>query len=65
MWAEGAASGRVLQLGIHPWIFGQAHRVRYLDEALTAICARRQVWRTTAGEVARWFKTNGPAPRFA
>lgn len=64
LWQEGAASGRVMQVGLHPWVFGQAHRIRYLDEALTAIAHRREVWRTTAGELARWFKANASAPRF-
>src|SRR5262249_48936121 len=32
--AEGAVSGRNFGLSIHPWLFGMAHRVRYLDEAL-------------------------------
>jgi len=64
LWHEGAGSGRVMQIGLHPWVFGQAHRIRYLDEALTAIAHRRQVWAATAHEVARWFKANGPAPTF-
>ena len=64
LWTEGAASGRVMQLGLHPWVFGQAHRIRYLDEALTRIAYRREVWRTTAHELAHWFKANGPAPKW-
>jgi allantoinase len=65
LWTDGASSGQVMQIGVHPWVFGQAQRIRYLDEALTAIAHRRKVWRTTAGEVARWYKANGPAARFA
>jgi peptidoglycan/xylan/chitin deacetylase (PgdA/CDA1 family) len=65
LWVDGAQSGMVMQIGLHPWLIGQAHRIRYLDQALGAIAGRRQVWRTTAGEVARWYKANGPAARCA
>ena len=55
LYAEGAASGRLFEVGIHPWLLGQAHRIRYLDEALGRIATRPGVWRTTAGEIAAWF----------
>jgi peptidoglycan/xylan/chitin deacetylase (PgdA/CDA1 family) len=45
--------GRVLGLGIHPWMLGAPHRVRYLRESLEDIASRAGVWRTTAGEIAR------------
>ncbi len=52
---EGAESGRLFEIGIHPWLFGQAHRIRYLDEALRRIAAYDAVWQATAGEIATWF----------
>jgi peptidoglycan/xylan/chitin deacetylase (PgdA/CDA1 family) len=45
--------GRALSLGIHPWMLGAPHRVRYLRESLQDIASRAGVWRTTAGEIAR------------
>jgi allantoinase len=60
--AEGAASGRNLGLSIHPWLFGMAHRIRYLDEALTRIRAIDGLWQATTGEIARWSRPRlGPA----
>jgi len=50
--AEGDASGMSLTLGIHPWLFGMPHRIRYLDEALARIGAFDGVWRTTLGAIA-------------
>jgi hypothetical protein len=38
---------------LHPWIAGQAHRIRWLREALARTLGRRHVWRTTTDEVAR------------
>ncbi len=52
---EGAGSGRTFCLSIHPWILGQPHRIRYLDEALERIAAFGAVWQATAGDIARWF----------
>lgn len=47
--AEGGAS---FNLTLHPWITGQAHRIRYLREALTRILGLPAVWRTTTDAVA-------------
>ena len=40
-------------LTLHPWIAGQAHRIRWLREALSRVLGQPQVWRTTTDEVAR------------
>ena len=31
LYAEGAGSGRVMCIGLHPYLIGQPHRIRYLD----------------------------------
>jgi allantoinase len=54
--ADGAATGRCLSLAVHPWLFGMAHRIRYLNEALAAIAARDGVWQATAGEIAAAYR---------
>jgi len=46
--------GRFMGFGIHPWIFGQAVRIKYLDEACAAIGDRPGVWRATSDEIAEW-----------
>jgi peptidoglycan/xylan/chitin deacetylase (PgdA/CDA1 family) len=50
---EGGAS---FNLTLHPWIAGQAHRIRWLREALARVLGRRATWRTTTDEVARWAR---------
>jgi allantoinase len=47
---EGGAS---FNLTLHPWIVGQAHRIRWLREALSRVLGRGRTWRTTTDEVAR------------
>ncbi len=56
---EGAESGRIFGLGLHPWLMGMAHRIRYLDEALGRVAAFDRVWQATAGEIAAWTLSEG------
>lgn len=51
LYAEG---GRMLGFGVHPWIFGQAFRIKYLEEAVASIGDRPGVWRATTDEIAEW-----------
>jgi len=44
--------GRSLNLGLHPWLMGMPHRIRYLDEALERIGRFDGVWNTTLGAIA-------------
>ena len=39
---EGGAS---FNLTLHPWIAGQAHRIRWLREALSRVLGRGTIWR--------------------
>jgi peptidoglycan/xylan/chitin deacetylase (PgdA/CDA1 family) len=47
-----AEGGNVFNLTLHPWITGQAHRIRYLRDALHRILGKPHVWRTTTDELA-------------
>jgi allantoinase len=47
-----AEGGNVFNLTLHPWIAGQAHRIRYLRDALHHVLGKPQVWRATTDEVA-------------
>jgi len=44
--------GRVLGLGIHPWMFGAPHRIRYLRESLEDLASRGDLHIATAGALA-------------
>ena len=61
VWADGVAEafsalheegGAAFNLTLHPWITGQAHRIRWLREALTRVLGLPGVWRTTTDEMA-------------
>jgi peptidoglycan/xylan/chitin deacetylase (PgdA/CDA1 family) len=46
--------GRTFVLNIHPWLFGQPHRIRYLRETLE-LMHRHDMWATTARDIAARF----------
>lgn len=49
---EGVDSGRSFTLGIHPWLFGMPHRIRYLDETLARLARFEAVWNTILDGIA-------------
>ena len=62
VWAESlveafhvlhAEGGGVINLTLHPWIVGQAHRIRYLRDALHRIMGLPAIWRTTTDQLAK------------
>ena len=52
LYKEGAESGRVMCIALHPYLTGQPHRVKYLDEVLSYIMSHEGVWQTTADDIA-------------
>ena len=51
----------MLGLSIHPWIFGQAQRIKYLDQAVAAIADKPDAWHTGPEEIAAAFRAQRPA----
>jgi peptidoglycan/xylan/chitin deacetylase (PgdA/CDA1 family) len=52
-----AEGGNVFNLTLHPWISGQAHRIRYLRDALHHVLGKPLVWRATTDDVADAART--------
>jgi peptidoglycan/xylan/chitin deacetylase (PgdA/CDA1 family) len=55
LYHEGAESGRVMCIALHPYLIGQPHRIQYLDEVLRYIMSHDGVWQTTADEIADYY----------
>lgn len=53
--ADGERGGRVLGLGLHPWLSGQAHRKRYLAEMLDDLSHLDGLQFRTAAEIVDEF----------
>ena len=58
LYQEGAESGRVMCIALHPFWIGQPHRTKYLDDALGYIMSHDGVWQTTADEIAEYYIDN-------
>lgn len=58
LYKEGAESGRVMCIAVHPCWTGQPHRIGCLDETLAYILSHDGVWRATAGEIADYYMAN-------
>jgi peptidoglycan/xylan/chitin deacetylase (PgdA/CDA1 family) len=55
LYKEGAASGRIMNLGLHPHVIGQPHRIAALEEFLAYVKSKPQVWFPTREELATWY----------
>jgi allantoinase len=57
LYREGAESGRVMAIAIHPYLTGVPHRIDAFDQALAYICRHDRVWKATGTEIAHHFAT--------
>ena len=60
LYEDGAKTGRVMSICLHPFLIGHPHRSKYFDKALAHIGARQEVWVTTGSEILDWYKNNCP-----
>lgn len=58
LYEEGAESGTVMCLPLHPYLIGQPHRLWLLDEALKYVTSHDGVWLATGREIAKWYLDN-------
>jgi peptidoglycan/xylan/chitin deacetylase (PgdA/CDA1 family) len=55
LYEDGASTGRVMAIPLHPFLIGHAHRARHFAAALAHITSRREVWVTTGAAIADWY----------
>lgn len=58
LYREGADSGRVMCLSLHPHMMGRPNAIKYLDEMLTYILGHDGVWSTTGDDIAEYYLAN-------
>ncbi len=58
LYREGATSGRLFNLGLHPHVTGQPHRIWALRDFLHYAKGFPDVWWTTREEIAAWYLEN-------
>jgi allantoinase len=52
---EGAVTGRIMNVGLHPHVSGRAHRVRALREFIEHAQSLPGIWWATREEIADWY----------
>jgi peptidoglycan/xylan/chitin deacetylase (PgdA/CDA1 family) len=58
LYEDGAKSGRVMSICLHPFLIGHPNRSKHFANALAYIKSRQEVWVTTGGEIADWYNKN-------
>ena len=56
LYEDGASTGRVMAICLHPFLSGHPHRAKHLDKALAHIAARQEIWMATGSEILDWCK---------
>lgn len=55
LWQEGAERPRVMAIAIHPYISGQPHRIKYLEEVYAHINGHAGVKHWNGAEIYQWY----------
>jgi peptidoglycan/xylan/chitin deacetylase (PgdA/CDA1 family) len=55
LWKEGAERPRIMAMAIHPYISGQPHRIRYLEEVYAHIAQHEGVLHMAGAEIYEWY----------
>ena len=56
LYREGAESGRVMAICLHPYITGVPHRIKYLEQLLDHVVSHDGVALMTASEIGDWYR---------
>jgi len=56
LYSEGAVSGQVMNIAVHPFIMGQPHRIEHLAGALDYILSHSGVWCVTGSEIIASYR---------
>ncbi len=62
LYEDGAKTGRVMAICLHPFLIGHPYRSKYLDRALAHIASRQDVWRATGHEIVAWYREHCMPP---
>ncbi|BAZ33376.1 polysaccharide deacetylase family protein [Cylindrospermum sp. NIES-4074] len=59
LWQDGESQGRIMAIGLHPFIVGQPLRLKYLKQCLLHIKNQPNTWLTTGEGIYEWM--NNPS----
>ena len=55
LYAEGATRPRIMALAIHPYISGQPHRIKYLEQIYDYVARHEGVLHWNGAEILDWY----------
>lgn len=58
LYEEGAESGRLFSLGLHPHVSGHPYRAKAIKEFINYVKGFDGVWWASRGEIAEWYLAN-------
>ncbi len=58
LYEDGASTGRVMSICLHPFLIGHPFRSKYFADALRHIASRQEVWMATGSEIIDWYRQN-------
>jgi predicted glycosyltransferase len=58
LYEDGAKTGRVMAISLHPFLIGHPYRSKYFAKALAHLTSRQEVWITTGSEIVDWYRQN-------
>lgn len=61
LYREGASTGRVMAIALHPYISGVPHRIEVVKSALEYVCTHRGVWLATGQEIVDHYLASVPS----
>jgi len=56
LYEDGAKTGRVMSICLHPFLIGHPHRSKHFDQALGYIRQRQEVWFATGSQIIDWYR---------
>ena len=56
LYAESKTSARIMAIGVHPYVTGAAHRIKYFEQMLRYLKKQKGVVFWTGEEILDWFK---------
>ena len=56
LYEDGAKTGRVMSICLHPFLIGVPHRSKHFERALAYITSRQEVWLATGSEILDHYK---------
>jgi allantoinase len=62
LYEESAESTRVMAIGVHPYVTGAAHRIKYFEELYAYINRHPGVVHWTGQEIFDWYRGIVPPP---